>query len=139
MAAELHTEGLQFLLEVALTEQQTTPANFYIGLATDASLAEGASLSSLTEVSGTGYARQAVASDNVDITSATAGTDDRKATTKTVTFTAAGNWTGANTAFLCTVTSGTSGKLIASAPLSTTRTLTNGDSLTCAIAVQLNG
>ena len=137
--AELHTEGLQFLLEVAFSEEQSVPANFHVGLATDASLAENASLASLTEVSGSGYARQAVASDNVDITSAAAGTNDRKVTTKTVTFTATGTWTGANTVFLCSVASGTAGKLIASAPLSATRTLHNGDTLQVAVEVQLNG
>jgi hypothetical protein len=138
MAAELHTPGLQFLLEVAFSEQQSVPTNFYIGLATDASLAEGATLASLTEVSGTGYARQTVASNNTDFTSATTGTNDRKVTTKTVTFTAGGTWTGANTVFLATTVDG-SGKLIASAPLSVTRTLGNGDSLTVSMEIDLTG
>jgi len=138
MAAELHAEGLQYLLEVALTEEQSVPANLYVGLATDAALAEDASLGDQTEVSGTGYARQTVASDNVDITSATTGTNDRKITTKVVTFTAGGNWTEANTVFLAT-TVGDTGKLLASAPLSAARTLTDGDSLTTAIEIDLTG
>ena len=138
MAAELHQEGLQYLLEVAFTEEQSVPANFYIGLATDAALAENASLGDQTEVSGTGYARQTVASDNVDITSATTGTNDRKITTKTVTFTAGGTWTGANTTFLAT-SSDDSGKLIASAPLSETRTLTDNSTLSTAIEIDLTG
>ena len=70
MAAEFHTDGLQWLLEVAFTKEQSVPANFYIGLATDALLVEAASLGDQTEVSGTGYARQPVASNNTDITSA---------------------------------------------------------------------
>jgi hypothetical protein len=138
MAAELHTPGLQFLLEVAFSEQQSVPANFYIGLATDVSLAEDATLASFTEVSGTGYARQTVASNNTDFTSATTGTNDRKVTTKTVTFTAGGTWTGANTVFLATTVDG-SGKLIASAPLSVTRTLSSGSSLTVAMEIDLTG
>lgn len=139
MAAELHQEGLQFLLEVALTQEQSTPANFYIGLATDASLAENATLASLTEVTGTGYARVAVASDNVDITSATTGTNDWKVTTKDVTFTATDDdWDGANTVFLATTVDGT-GKLLASAPLSATRTLGNGDTLTVALELVSTG
>ena len=138
MAAELHQEGLQYLLEVAFTEEQSVPANFYIGLATDAALAENASLGDQTEVSGTGYARQTVASNNVDITSATVGTNDRKITTKTVTFTAGGTWTGANTVFLAT-SSDDSGKLIASAPLSETRTLTDNSTLSVAIEIDLTG
>ncbi len=138
MATELHQEGIRFLLECALSEQQSPPANFYIGLATDATLAEDATLSTLTEVTGTGYARQAVASDGTDMTSASAGTYDWKMTTKTVQFTAGGTWSGANTVFLATTSDGT-GKLIASAPLSATRTLTNGDTLDVALAVQING
>ncbi len=138
MAADLHTDGLQFILEVTFTEEQSVPANFYIGLATDASLAETASLGDQTEVSGTGYARQAVASDNVDITSAATGTNDYKVTTKTVTFTAGGTWTGANTVFLATTVNDT-GVLIASAPLSETRTLEDTDTLTIAIQIDLTG
>jgi len=138
MAAELHTEGLQFLLEVAFSEEQSVPANFYIGLATDASLAEDAALTDLTEVSGTGYARQSVASNNTDFTSATHGTNDRKTTTKSVTFTAGGTWTGANTAFLAT-TSDNTGKLICSAPLSQTRTLVNTDTLSFDFQIALTG
>ena len=140
MPAELHSEGLQFLLEAAMTEEQVVPASFYIGLAQDAALDEADALTDLTEVTGTSYARQAVASDNVDLTSAAAGTNDRKVTTKTVTFTAgADDWDDANTAFLCTVVSGTAGKLIASAPLSETRSLTIGDSLQVSMVITLAG
>jgi hypothetical protein len=138
MAAELHTEGLQYLLEVAFTEEQSAPANFYVGLCTDAALAEDASLGDQTEVTGTGYARQTVASDNVDITSATAGTADRKVTTAEVTFTAGGTWDGAVTAFLCTTVDDT-GKLLASQQLSETRTLNDGDTLTLAFEITLAG
>ena len=138
MAAELHTEGLQYLLEVGFTEEQSAPANFYVGLCTDASLAEDASLGDQTEVTGTGYARQTVASDNTDITSATAGTADRKVTTAEVTFTAGGTWDGAVTAFLATTVADT-GKLIASQQLSETRTLNDGGTLTLAFEITLAG
>lgn len=125
--ADLHQEGLQFLLEAAMSEEQSVPANFYMGLCTDASLAEDASLGDQTELSGNGYARQAVASSNVGFTSATTGTNDWKVTTLTVTFTASGGaWSGAVTAFLAT-TSDDSGKLIASctsAPRERSRTAT---------------
>lgn len=138
MAADLHTEGLQHLLEVVFSGEQNVQANFYIGLATDASLAEDAALSDITEVSGTGYAREVVASDNIDFTSASVGTNDRKVTTKTVTFTAGGTWTGAKTVFLAT-SNDSSGKLIASIPLSQTRILNDGDTLDLAIAMYLVG
>jgi len=139
MAADFHTEGLQFLLECALTEEQSVPANFYVGLCEDASLNEDASLGDLTELSGNGYARVAVASDNVDLTSAAAGTNDRKVTTKACTFTADGGaWNGAKKAFLAT-TIDDSGKLIASMDLAATRTLQDGDSEEATLVLQLNG
>ncbi len=138
MAAELHTEGLQYLLEVAFSEEQSVPANFYIGLATDATASEDDSLSDLTEVTGTGYARQTVASNSTDITSASAGTADRKITIKEVTFTATGTWDGAKTVFLATTVNDT-GKLIASSPLSTTLTLNNNDTLKLALEITLTG
>ena len=138
MAAELHTEGLQYLLEVAFSEEQSVPANFYIGLATDATASEDDSLSDLTEVTGTGYARQTVASNSTDITSASAGTADRKITIKEVTFTATGTWDGAKTVFFATIVNDT-GKLIASSPLSTTLTLNNNDTLKLALEITLTG
>lgn len=139
MSDELCTEGLQFILEAAFSEEQAVPANFYVGLCTDASVAEDASLADLTELSGNGYSRQTVASDNTDFTSAAAGTNDRKVTTKTVTFTASGGaWSGAVHAFIGTTTDD-SGKLVAVAALSTTRTLQDGDSLQVSMVIQLNG
>lgn len=137
MAAFLHTEGRQYILECAFTEEQAPPANFYMGLATDAGLAENATLASLTEVSGTGYARQPIASSTAGFTSATGGTNDRKVVSTTAYFAAEGTWTAAKTVFLATSVDG-AGKLIASAPLSQTLTLNNLDELAVAIAIQLN-
>ena len=136
--ADLHTEGLQYLLEVGFSEEQSVPANFYVGLCTDTSLAEDASLGDQTEVTGTGYARQTIASNNTDITSAATGAADWKITTKEVTFTAGGTWDGAKTVFLAT-SNDDSGKLIASVALSETRTLNDGDSLTLSIEIDLTG
>jgi hypothetical protein len=140
MANQVHTEGLQYLLELGFTAQQSAPSNFYIGLATDASLAENATLAGLTEVAGTGYSRQACAVGATDFTSASTGSNDRKVTTKQVTFTcSAGDWTqGAQTAFLCSVASGTSGKLIASIPLAAARNLQNGDTEKVTMVVELD-
>ena len=140
MAAEFHKEGLQHLLEL-MSARQSVPADYYIGLATDASLAEDATLASVTEVSGTGYARIAVEDTSVGFpTSEVTGTNDWRTITKQVTFTGgAGGWTGANTAFLCTVGSGTSGKLIASGPLSSTRTLAEGDTEKVTMTLTLTG
>ncbi len=136
MAAELHQEGLQHFLEL-MKGSQSPQANYYLGLATDASLAENATLTSLTEVSGTGYARQTAAMSGA--TSETTGTNDWRLVLPQVTFTAGGTWTGANTWFIATVVSGTSGKLIASGPLAATRTLLNGDTEKVTATLQLNG
>jgi hypothetical protein len=138
---ELHTEGLQWMLEICFSEEQSPlgAAAFYIGLCTNTSLAENATLTSVTEVEGTGYERQPVASSNAGWTSATTGTNDRKQTSATVTFTAGGTWTGATGVFLCTVSTGTAGKLIASVNLSTTRTLIINDTLTVAVEIDLTG
>lgn len=139
MAAELHQQGLQHLLEL-LSARQTVPANYYIGLATDASLAENAALTDITEVSGTGYGRQTIAVSTVGFpTSQTAGTNDWQTILKQVTFSAGGDWTGAKTWFLTTAASGTSGVLVASGPLADTRTLHNGDTLKVTPTLQLNG
>ena len=59
-------------------------------------------------------------------------------TTKTVTFTAGGAWTGAKTVFLATTVDDT-GVLIVSAPLSEIRTLGDADTTTIAIAKVLTG
>jgi len=137
---ELHTEGIQFLLEVAFTEEQSTPANFYIGLGEDASLAEDAGLAAVTELAvANNYARIAVASDSTDFTSAAAGAADYKVTTKEVTFTCTGAaWNEANVAFLAS-TVDDSGKLIASMPLTVGRTLQPTETLKITMIITITG
>lgn len=139
MAAELHQQGLQDILEVFF--RGTTPySTLYVGLAEDESLAENATLSSITEVSGSGYQRQPLSRGSTDWpTSESTGTYDWRVKSAQVTFTATGTWSTARTAFLCTVASGTSGRLIASAPLSQPRTLGNGDQLKVDFTVTLEG
>jgi hypothetical protein len=125
MANEVHEEGLEYLLGFV------TAGNLEIGLATDSSLDEDATLDDLTEVSGDGYARITVTS----LTSESTGTNDWQITTNTVTFTATGDWTSARTVFVATSTD----KLFASAALSETRTLANGNTLEVAVVIALAG
>lgn len=135
----LHDEGEQFMLQVVFDEQQSVPANYYIGLDNRASPAEGDALTDLTgEPSGDGYARQEVPSDNVGWTvSQSAG--DYQAASTTETFAASGgDWTSVQQMFLCTTVTGTSGKLIATAALSTARLLKDGDSLQTDITIKLS-
>lgn len=138
MSDEYCAEGLQHALEVVYSEEQSVPANYYIGLCEDDSVAENANLAGLTELAGGGYGRQTVASDNTDFTSAGTGTNDRKVTTKVVTFSATGTWNGVPHAFLAT-TIDDSGKLVAAAALSVERFLVNGDSLQVSIVLTLAG
>ncbi len=81
------------------------PSDFFIGLANDTTIAKAAQLSDLTEVSGSGYARQAVTT----FTVATTETTNKKVTCDEKTFTATGDWTAANFWFILSegVTSGT--------------------------------
>ena len=141
MAAEYHTEGLQYQQEVAYSEQQSVPANFYIGLATDSSPAEDASLAELTELASATYGRKTVASDSTDCVSAAAGTNDRKITTKTVNFanSSGSPWTAVNIAFMAT-SSDDSGKLIASQPLTGAPvTVADGEDIDVNFVLQENG
>ena len=115
MAAETGSfcrEGLQYLFEAGMSEQQVVPANFYVGLVEDESVDFDNSLGDLTELAGNGYSPQAVASNSTDLVSATTEPNGWKLTTKEVTFTASGGaWETAKNAILKT-TSDDSGKLL---------------------------
>lgn len=132
------TEGLQWALEVLFSEEQSVPANFYVGLASDVSVTKDMALLDLTEVSGTGYGRQALASDNVDFTSALDGVDNRKQTSKIMTFTAGGTWTTARVWFLAT-TVNNAGKLLCWDSVGDAFTLGNGENHTQSIVVKGSG
>ena len=133
MAAQLHTEGRQFLLEVAFTAEQSAPAIYYVGLCTDTTIAENASLSGLTELTDTGYARSALLRGALAFASAGTGTNDRKITTSGISFlatTSGVTWTKAESWFLASTIADT-GKLIASGPLNSGSgwTVTEGEEL----------
>jgi len=123
-----HDEGEEFAIKVLFNETLSVPANYYIGLDNRGSLAEDDTLPPTGEPTGTGYARQAVASDDTDFTaSQVAGNWQTK--TKEVTFTAgAGGWTQVSNMFICT-TSDDTGKLLCSVPMSASYTLADGESL----------
>lgn len=138
MPDDVVEEGLEYILETAFTEAQAVPASFYMGLCEDEVL-ETDGLADLTELAvAGGYARQTIASDNVDITEAGTGTNDRKITTSTETFTATDTWNGALYAFIGT-TSDDAGKLICGAALSVERFLVNGDTLQVSFVITLTG
>jgi len=128
MAQILHDEGEQYLLQAALSEEQTPPANFYLGLCNDTLAKTDALADILNEPSGDGYARQEIPSTGVGWTVAKSGSYYR-ATGTQETFTAdGGDWGSINTWFLATSADGT-GKLIASGDIDPARTIADGDSL----------
>lgn len=125
-------EGLQDVLEVYFA----TPGDYYIGLATDASIAKDAAYTDLTEVSGSGYAL--IQLDTMTVTVLLS--DDRKATGNQVTFSATGDWTTAIYWFMITpaVDSGTY-TLVCANQLDTPTTLTSGETINVTPIVNANG
>lgn len=137
----LHDEGEQYFLQAALSEEQSVPASFFIGLDDRAALAEADTLASLSgEPVGNGYSRQTVNSDATDwVVSQVAG--DYQAKSKTVRFTASGGAipaTGSVSKMFLTTSSDGTGKLIASVALSAARALADGDSLDTDITITLS-
>jgi len=141
MAAEIVKQGLQYMLEVAFSEEAVVSDNFYLALVSDSGIAESDTISDLTEVAAPGadgYARQAVATSDVGFTSSDAGSNDWMVTTTTETFTATGTWKSAGAVVMVSSDVATAGvKMIAAADLSTTRSLVNGDSLQVAMQLKL--
>jgi hypothetical protein len=135
----LHDEGEQAILSAYFATTMSgfgpPPANLYLGLDNRASLAEADTLTSLSgEPSGFGYSRKALSTAGTGLSGQDFYINQPaayyRAESKVVTFTASGGaWGAVTKLFLCTVLSGTAGKLISSLPLSTTRTLQDGDSL----------
>jgi hypothetical protein len=120
------TEGLQWAAEALFSEEQSVPANLYLGLAEDVSIAKDDTLASITEIVGPGYGRVAIATDNVDWTSALYGTDNRKQTSKVCSFSATGTWPTCRTWFLAT-TSDNGGKLLCWDTVDSLFTLESGE------------
>jgi hypothetical protein len=129
-------EGEQMVLDVFL-RGATAVSSFYLGLC-NSTPGETDTLNTLSnEASGNGYARIAIEHSNVGWPTLALDSGDFMATSKTVSFLATSNSIGPVTsAFLCTSSDNT-GKLIATAALSTTRTLANTDTLQVTYRVKL--
>lgn len=135
----MKTEGIQFFMELANGEQSKPGSYYYVGLCEEAedAIANTASLSDLTELSGNGYAREAVDADATGLVSAPSGTDGRSLTTPVVTFTASGGaWNQARTKFLATTIDNT-GKLISTEPVDSGAgvELADGESYECDMTI----
>jgi hypothetical protein len=132
----LADEGEKDILDVYF-DDVAVRTNTYFRLFNDTPL-ETDTLATLTgEVTGTGYAGIAVAR-GTDWSDPTLDAGDMQTTTTTKQFSAGGTWTDATQLVLATVGSGTAGLFLAWAALSTTRTLTNGDTLDVTLAVKLS-
>lgn len=129
----LTDEGEQAILE-AFFRGGSVPTNFYIGLVNDSGIAETDTLATMAgEPSSNGYARQLTT-----FAAAALDSGDYQTVSDTETITASGGSIGpVDHAILTDVSSGTAGDLIAYVPLSTTRTLTDGDSLDVSVTVKL--
>jgi hypothetical protein len=126
-------DGENNMLDVYF-RSNAAPASFYFALV-NSTPAETITMATLSgEVTGTGYARIAVARNTTDWAAPTLSTD-YSTTSVTKTFTAGGTWTSAITLMLVTSASGTTGLALASAALSATRTLVNGDTLATSMTV----
>ncbi len=133
--SEIHAEGLRYMMEIAFSEEDTVPVDFYVGLATNPFLEESDTVAELTEVTGTGYSRQAVKSSDVGFTISDF-TTTYGVRLDTVTFTAsAADWDAAKLAFIST--SDVVGLLITSAPLSITVTVGSGETMTVSMGIKL--
>ena len=144
----LHDQGEQAILSAyfatAMSGYGAPPANLYLGLDARVTPAEANTLSSLSgEPSGNGYARSALATGGTGLSGQDFYINQPaayyRADSKVVTFTASGgNWSAVTQLFLCTVSSGTAGKIIATVALSASRTLLDGDSMQVSMYIGLS-
>jgi len=134
--AQFHTNGRRYYNKL-LNGVQAPPATLYIGLRTldgtgshpsDAAIGDTlASATTLAEVSGGGYARVPITVSSANVAEAVSG-NNSVLTFSQVTFSFTGTLSGITHAFLATSSDNT-GTLLASAPLSVTRNVANGDQL----------
>lgn len=139
MASQLYDEGAQDILQCYF-QSDVEPATFYAGLGNGTRpTADTTVMTGFTEVSGTGYARQSIASDGTDWPTVQLESSEMAATSKQLTFTcSSGSWTTYNYVFLTTTSSGTAGLAIASWDVTTARALASGESYKPTLRVQLD-
>ncbi len=138
----LHDEGeialLSAYFDTDLAGYGPPPASLYLGLDNRTTVTEAQTLANLSgEPSGNGYARQAVSTTTGWTISAPV--DDYQAKTGTIVFNATGaGWGPVSRLFLTTAASGTTGKLLVTVSLSTSRTLLGGDQLNVDLAIKMS-
>lgn len=144
----LANDGQQDFLDIYLrygaSPSSRPTTSFYLGLTDSTSTCSIAKADNLTTVvgygepSGYGYARILIEASNTGWPTLATDSGDYMATSKSVTFTASGGAIGpVYCAFLTNAASGTSGKHISWAALSTGRTLASGESLAVTYKIKL--
>lgn len=127
-------EGEAEILNVVLLAAQAVRSNYYLMLLTATPTAT-TTLATMTELSGTGYSRQAIASADWG---ALSGTQPTTTTAAKKTFgpnTSGSDWTAITYAALGTASSGTSGKFILFVALSGSTTIHNNQSFEYTLTV----
>lgn len=132
----LTDQGEQDILESFYVNQNGPAGDIYLGLS-NSTPTDTSTLSSITEVTGTSYARQQITRNTSGWPTRGLVGGDWQIESSQETFTAGGTWTQANYGFLASVVSGTSGRLWNYLALSTPRTLVNGDSLSSIYKIKL--
>ncbi len=139
----LGNDGQQHFLDVYLRAASGV-TNFYLGLTdstTTCSIAKADTLTTVVgygEPSGNGYARQLIERSATGWPTLALDSGDYMATSSVETFTASGGSIGpVYCAFVTDVVSGTAGKHISFAALSTGRTLASGESLQVTYKIKL--
>ena len=136
----VHRQGEEFVLQKMFNTSSSVviPTNYYLGLDARIVLSDTDTLSSLiAEPTTNGYARQPVSSFN-GFSVSLGPNNNYRAISNSVVFSATGgSWGPVRDLFLTNVSSGTSGYLISSAPLGSSRTVNSGQSLSARIAVSL--
>jgi len=104
------------------------PSSLYLGLGTGSVPGDTATLADVVEPSGGSYARVAVARNSTVWPTLALVSGDYRVDSDTLTFPApTGNWGTITYVFLCTVASGTSGRLWTVTALSPSLAVNNGD------------
>lgn len=132
-------EGEQWVLDTFF-RGATPPTTFAFALLT-AAPAETATMATMAEVTGGGYARVAVARNTTDWPTLALASGDYQVTSLQKTFGPLNttNYSAAVTHLaVVTATTGTAGKLISAVALSTARTLVVGDSLNVTYSLKLS-
>lgn len=138
----LMDEGEENMLD-SYFRNQNTPTSFYVGLGNNGGVpgipAETATLATITEVAGTGYARQALNRNITDWPTLALDAGDYQVTSTSKSFSNSGGsaWTAADYLFLTNVVSGTAGKLLVTVALSVSRILQAADQLNVTIKCKL--